>query len=635
MFKLFKNKTKKNLKNIDSFPKAIKTIEFFISIYDWDKSSWAIEEIKSKEMSSYNELIENLDSEELSIKSEKEKQKQQKIFKQKMEKLKQLEEKLEKEKEKYDTKREKERFKVRFKAIKDEINKLIKTYKADDALDLLTKFLDENKEKSIVINFYNKEKKIILKNIEKQRKREKEKLKNNAKLEALKLIWKNADEENLKDKKKKEKKSFIQKIKEKINFYAKVKEKIRNKKLLDEISLLIEEDNKVKNDVASNKLENMHKWLIKEIHQENINWYTIFWKILWAHKISWDAFGFSESKEKYDFYIWDATGHWIRAWFIVTLLTRLFNEHSLKKDVKSLVYEINNWLKQDLKSRNFITAIFFEIFKSDISKIKYVWMWHEPMLIYRKGTKTVEKIIPWWLAAWIRLMTDVENVKVKEFDMEDWDIIMTYSDWIVEVKWKEGEFYWLERLKNLFLEYASMNSDINTIYESILQDIKYFKWWTHFNDDVTLLLIKRDANKDIVNEKSEFIDELKKEKKLTTSDIKRVAWKNKYEIEKELEKIANEKKLKTMIKSLENLYLTWEVLKLKQEAKRMIMDWYIDKKINYYLKKAMENEETYKIKQKEQRISNKYNVLKELMKKEDYSTVINEVQDIISKDWNI
>jgi hypothetical protein len=48
-------------------------------------------------------------------------------------------------------------------------------------------------------------------------------------------------------------------LKSKINFYKKIKERIRKKKLLDEINLLIEEDSKVKNDIAARKLANIHK----------------------------------------------------------------------------------------------------------------------------------------------------------------------------------------------------------------------------------------------------------------------------------------------------------------------------------------------------------------------------------------
>jgi hypothetical protein len=34
-------------------------------------------------------------------------------------------------------------------------------------------------------------------------------------------------------------------------------------------------------------------------------------------------------------------------------------------------------------------------------------------------------------------------------------------------------------------------------------------------------------------------------------------------------------------------------------------------------------------------MENKYNILKQLLKKWDYETVIKEVENIIAKDWNI
>jgi hypothetical protein len=74
---------------------------------------------------------------------------------------------------------------------------------------------------------------------------------------------------------------------------------------------------------------------------------------------------------------------------------------------------------------------------------------------------------------------------------------------------------------------------------------------------------------------------------------------------------------------------------LKQEAIRYIKQWYIHKKINLYLKKAIDNETKYKVDQKNQKMSSKYLVLTELYKKWDYQTVVNEIEEIISQDGNI
>ena len=642
MFNLFKNKQKEKKKKIDTdnirnYNDAIKTIKFFIATLEWGKWAKAISEILNKELFSYKNIIEQIEESWDNLLITKEKAKITSKYSKKQKELNKLKFKLENLKSKYDKKREKERFELRFKTIKQEISHLSNSWKANQWLSLLSTFLEENPWNSLVIKFYNKEKRIILKQISKEKEKDSNKLKQNAKLEALKLIGQtsNIGLDKDKEKEKNENEWFFKRIQSKLNFYKKIKKSLEKKKLLDEINLLIEEEDKVKNDIAKGKLENMHKWLIKEIAREWLLWYDLYWKILWADKISGDTFWFNEAKKKYTFFIWDATGHWIKAWFIVTLLTRFFNQFINKKSFKELIYEINNWLKQDLKSMNFITWVFFEIFKEDLNKINFIWLWHEPILVYRAKTWKVEKIIPWWLAAWIRLIKDPNDIKVKNLEMEKDDILLTYSDWIIEAKSIEWEFYWMKKLEETFKKIANYEKNIEKIYDYLIEDAKQFKNGSNFNDDLTLLILKRNIDKDKINDKVEFLEEIWEKGKLSNSEIKRLKGTTKIEIQEEIQELKKQKQLKNIIKQLEQLWLTWEILKLKSEATRYIKEWNIHLKINYYLRKAIDNQQQYKISLKEDRIQNKYNIMKELMKKWDYSTVISETEDIITKDWNI
>lgn len=635
----FSKKKKIDIAKIKEFDGARKAIEIFIMLSEWTKARKALEEVEIKEKKSLNIVLEKLDNmDDKMWVNKKEKEKLTKQFQKKEKLLDELKDKLNKKEDLYLKKVEKERFKIRFQKVKEEVKSLTWNKKNNQAMWLLQKFLEENAEITAVIRFYNSEKKKILKNKEKVKKEKENQLKKDAKTEALSLIWKttniwNNEEKN--NENKKETQNFLKSLKTKINFYKNIKDRIKKKKLLDEINLLIEEDSKVKNDIAERKLANIHRWLIKEITKTSIEWYEIYWKILWADKISWDTFGFEESDSKYNFFLWDATGHGIRAWFIVTLLSRLFNKFVKKNDLQKLTYEINNWLKQDLKSRNFITWIFFEVYKDDVSKVKFVWMWHEPMLIYRSKTQTVEKVIAWWLAAWIRIIKNQSEIKVKDLELENGDLIITYSDWIVENKDDNWINYWIEGLKKAFKNIAKRESDIFKIYDYLIDDIKQFRWWSKFDDDASILLIKRDIKNDIQDESSKYLQELKTKEGLSKSDIKKLQWKTIEDIDKNLQEIKKKKETERIIKTLESLYYTWEVLKLKQEAIRFIKEWYIDKKINFYLKKAIENETKYKIEQKNTKIVSKYNILQELLKKWDFDTVIKEIEEIISKDWKI
>lgn len=633
MFDFLKKKKKIDTNKIKEFDQAIKAIEVFIALSEWWNAKKAIEEILYKEKEALNVFLEKSNTEDINPKIKKLIEKEKKEYSKKEKIINNLKVKINNLEDKYIKKTEWERFKIRFENIKNEINRLIWTKDPLSAMTLLQKFLEENKENSIVINFYNREKAKVQKNIEKQRKIDLEKLKKNAKNEAMQLIWEtikmdiNLDDESITEK------WFFKQISSKLNFYKTLKENIKRKKLLDEINILIEEDSRINNELAEKKLENIHRWLVKEINKEKIIGYELYWKILWADKISWDTFWLEESNKKYNFFIWDATGHWIRAWFIITLINKLFKEN-FNNELNEIALNVNNWLKQDLKLRNFVTWIFFEINKEN-NNIWYVWMGHEPMLVYRKKENKIEKLIPWWLAAWIRLIKDINDVKVKNITLNDWDILITYSDWIIENKSVDWEYYWLEKLEKSFKMVAEYETNIKNIYDYIINDVKLFRWGTNFDDDVSMIILKRDLNKDIVKEDDKYIDELKTKERLDKSDIRILRWKNKEEIEKELENIRRKKETVRIIKNLENLYYTWEVLKLKEEATRFIKDWYIDPKINFYLRKAIDNEKNYRIEQKNQKMQIKYSILTELYKKWNYLTVIREIEEIISKDWNI
>ncbi len=624
-----------NTENIHTFAEAVKVIKSFIYIQEYEQAKSAIEDIKEKEKTAFYEL-------EYKIKNDyRELQKQRKIYEKNMSIIAKLEKQYEMQKIKYDRKVEAERFKVRFNKIKQEIKKLKVQKNNSDALNLLNHFLEDNKQNSQVITYYAKEKKNILKNIQKNQKSDKQKIQDNAELEAIRLAGltlkdkKDQDIEKQKIREEKRQNGFIYKLTEKLKFHKRLKEKYERKKLLDEVRILIEEESKAKQEIAEKKLENIHKGLIKEVEKSNMLWFDIYGKILWQDKISWDSIGFSETKNKYSFYIWDATGHGVRAGLIVSLLSKAFQEEAPKDDIINLTYIVNNTLKENLQSKNFVTWIFFELDKKYKSAFNVSWMWHEPLLIYRHKEKKIERVIAWGLAGWIRLIKKAEDIKPKTLEISDQDVVLTYSDGVLEAKDEANKIYGIERLEKTFLQSAQATGDIKAIYVDIIEDLKIYRWGSSFLDDTTVLMFRRNSEKDLLNAWSEEIEEIKAKEGLNSKQVKRLEGKTKEQLEEELKEIKKEKQTDIIINTLKSLYYTWEFLKLKQEATRYIKDWFIHKKINYYLKKAIDNEEAYKINQRNTKLENKYNVLLELFKKKDFNTVIQECNEIIAKDGNI
>ena len=151
----FKKKTQVDETKIQNYKDAVEAVEIFMQIYEWEKSRNALMEIKSKEKSSLDELIAKIDAED-NLQAEQQKAKLMSDYKKKEHQLAKLEAELNTKEKKYTDASEKEKFKIRFQKIKNEIDNLVSNKRASDAMWLLQKFLEENKEKAVVINFFNK-----------------------------------------------------------------------------------------------------------------------------------------------------------------------------------------------------------------------------------------------------------------------------------------------------------------------------------------------------------------------------------------------------------------------------------------------------------------------------------------------
>lgn len=622
---------KKKKKNIDTnaikdFNNIVKVIEDFILFEEFDKAEKAIQEVLYKENESFKYYIENV--------AEKDKKDELKKYKNKISKIEALKIKNDTKKRKFQIYIRDRKKKEEIKFVKEKTKEFTQTWNFDEAISLVNSLIENNTKDIKILNLGNNIKKDIAKQMERYKQKKQREIKKDTLREAQELIWEIVtNEEN--QNKKTQNTSFIQTLRNKFNFYWSFKKRLREKRLIDEVNLLLQSQSQKDELTAKAKLAQVHSGISREIYWEKISGYDIYGKIMWADKISGDSLGFHKGRNDSIFFIWDATWHGIRAGFIISQLNKKFHELAGSAKMEEISLEINNSLKQELKSWNFITSIFFNIHKNKPNVIEFIWMWHEPIFIFRKATGSIEKIIPGWLAAWIRLIKDVSQIKKKEIPFNDGDILITYTDGIVEAKNEFWEMYSIDRIAKKLEEFSrNGKNSLEDIYKKFIDDLKKFTWWkANYNDDVTLLLLKRDKNKEVLEwqEVDVFIAKEGIDKKYR----KKIIWKSIEEVREEVLKIQKENALKNIIRSLDTLYQTWELPKLKMDCIRYIKEWYIHKKINFYLKKALENENAFKIWQKNKKMHDKYNVLKELLKKWDYETVIAECSSIISKNGNI
>lgn len=419
----------------------------------------------------------------------------------------------------------------------------------------------------------------------------------------------------------------------------KKKEDIKRLKTLSELEKILVNSWTI-NNIEWDKYDNkdyfsvISSGLTKDVEWFNLQWFNVFWKIIWKDKIIGDTFWSTKNDNwKAVFYIWDATGHWVQSWFVVALLSKLFFDHSKKiKNFKDLFLKINNELKEKIKWRMFITSVFFEwdFMKNTLSTI---WAGHIPIFIYRKEQNKIERFVAWWLALWVRMINNVSSIKIKDIELGDWDVVFLYTDWIIETKDAAWVMFWINRLEEAFTKVISMYSTPKKIYENLLKEVNDYKLNSSFDDDVTIIILSRDKNKDIITNKEEL------NKILQEANVKRwniqVKKQTKEEVIEKIKKEKYDRELKIRLQRLDRLHNIWEYIKLKQDVLMYYKEWFVHDKMKYYLEKAIWNEQKVIMRKQEEKLQKKYTVLQDLYKKWEYEIVIKEVLDVIYKWWKI
>lgn len=286
-----------------------------------------------------------------------------------------------------------------------------------------------------------------------------------------------------------------------------------------------------------NSLKNIKDEFIqgKEIKSEVDLWKEIQWKMLNkklltipsldilikskpAWEIGWDSYDIIKQKDSYYIYVWDATGHWVGAWFIMIMVNALISWFAkVFKSGAIILSKTNEILKPRIKA-NLLMTLLLVRWDEEEKKIFMTWAGHEYLMIYKQNQKKAYKIKSGWVALW--MIKDISTlIKEKEIKFEKNDIIVLYSDWVTEAinksskDWFE-EMFWEQRLIDsienapnwVWKNYKTANS----VFNNITIELSRFMWYKHTQlDDVTLAVIHYKWT-EIKNE-SDFNNEIKQD----------------------------------------------------------------------------------------------------------------------------
>ena len=122
---------------------------------------------------------------------------------------------------------------------------------------------------------------------------------------------------------------------------------------------------------------------------------------------------------------------------------------------------------------------------STTDELSYTNAGHNPPLLFKKG-KDIEKLEDGGIVLGFLKDTDFSQSKIK---MTSGDIVVLYTDGLVEAMDKNDDEYGMERLESIVLQNAAGSSKV--IAEALLADVREWVKLIGLQDDLTLIVLKK------------------------------------------------------------------------------------------------------------------------------------------------
>lgn len=215
-----------------------------------------------------------------------------------------------------------------------------------------------------------------------------------------------------------------------------------------------------------------------------------------ATEVWWDSYDIIQSGNNYYIYIWDATGHWVAAGFIMMMTNALISAFSKAiSNSAQILANTNEILKPRIKPNTLMTLLMLRWNEQD-RKMYMAWAGHENLIVYKASSQKAFKVQSGWIA--LGMTKDISKIlKELQISIEPWDILVMYTDGITEARNSSKE----SSEQNLVMMFgvekimeATENAWIKSaqwVFNSITSELSRFMWYNHKQfDDITLIVIK-------------------------------------------------------------------------------------------------------------------------------------------------
>ena len=206
-----------------------------------------------------------------------------------------------------------------------------------------------------------------------------------------------------------------------------------------------------------------------------------------AHQVGGDYYDFiSRNNSTYDLVIADVSGHNIGSALIMAeartfIHARLYNI----KHPAEMLEALNSYFLKDLDRSDLFVTMFYLQYRPRSHRLVYSNAGHNNPLLWRHRQKKIELLDAEGLIFGVKNNLIFEQ---KATDLEPGDLLLLYTDGIVEAENSARDFFGTTRLSKLLEECE--NLEPQGIIDRIMNQVRIFTGMRHFKDDITLVVMK-------------------------------------------------------------------------------------------------------------------------------------------------
>lgn len=189
----------------------------------------------------------------------------------------------------------------------------------------------------------------------------------------------------------------------------------------------------------------------------------------------------------YGFTVADVSGHGTPAAVIMAITRAIMRSYTYDVISSSeALAMINEILCDNIYTTDFVT-MFYIVMDSSGAKCNFASAGHNPVLLFKKDEMAVKRLT----ASGLFLGT-FEDVEFEEgiVQLESGDILFMYTDGLVEAMDRNNEQYGYDRLISKLIMFQ--NEKCSVIIDNIMTDLNEFVAGKPFDDDITMLVIKKE-----------------------------------------------------------------------------------------------------------------------------------------------